>query len=53
MTKTVSLGDVVSDYISRYGLTETARSFFLERVEEKDVSEGSQRAEEQEKLSPK
>lgn len=53
MTKTVSLGDVVTDYIGRYGLTEKARSFFLERVEEVSFSEGLRRAEDQENVSPK
>ncbi|WP_226627685.1 hypothetical protein [Alloyangia pacifica] len=49
MTTSVSLSDVTSDYISRYGLTETARRFFLERVEREAASEGWSRAEEQDK----
>jgi|GEM_PF-6530336 len=47
MKNTVSLSDVMSDYISRYGLTEKARRFFLERVEQEAASEGWGRAEEQ------
>ncbi|WP_353476792.1 hypothetical protein PVT71_28435 (plasmid) [Salipiger sp. H15] len=53
MKTTVSLSDVMSDYISRYGLTEMARRFFLERVEQEAVSEGWGRATEKDKTSSK
>jgi hypothetical protein len=51
MKHTVSLSDVISDYISRYGLTEKARRFFLERVEQEAASEGWSRADDQDKPS--
>lgn len=47
MSKTVSLRDVISDYINRYGLTEKARQFFLEQAEEEAESEGWERSSEQ------
>lgn len=47
MKNTVSLSDVMTDYISRYGLTEKARKFFIERVEQEAASEGWGRAEDQ------
>lgn len=53
MKTTVSLSDVMSDYISRYGLTEMARRFFLERVEQEAASEGWSRATEKDKSSSK
>lgn len=33
MANTVSLSDVLADYINRYGLSEKARQYFLERVQ--------------------
>lgn len=53
MKKSVSLSDVLSDYISRYGLTEKARIFFLERVEQEDKPKGQNLTTEQDKPSSK
>lgn len=44
MKTSVSLSDVISDYISRYGLTEKARIFFLERAEREAEPDGSGQA---------
>ena len=52
MKSTVSLSDVISDYISRYGLTEKARMFFLERAEQETAFEDWRRAEERDKAPP-
>lgn len=46
MKTAVSLSDVISDYVSRYGLTEKARQFFLERTEQDTLPESGDRADE-------
>ncbi len=43
MDNAVSLSDVLADYISRYGLSEKARLYFLERVDPNTSPEGRER----------
>ncbi|NDV53371.1 MULTISPECIES: hypothetical protein [Roseobacteraceae] len=53
MDNAVSLSDVLADYISRYGLTEKARLYFLEHVDPKTSPEGRERVDARQEPGPK
>lgn len=53
MDDAVSLSDVLADYINRYGLTEKARLYFLERRASNTASEGRKCVDARQETGPK
>ena len=49
----VSLSDVLAEYISRYGLSDKARQYFLERGASDTAPEGRERVDARQETGPK
>ncbi|WP_343504779.1 hypothetical protein [Alloyangia pacifica] len=53
MDNAISSSDVLADYISRYGLSDKARLYFLERVDSNISLEGRERVDARQEPAPK